>query len=94
MRKQTLFCLLMTAIAMAGVLPVLMSAKNLDEEAYLKENVEALSEVVNSSDSICYSEYEFSLIRRVLVCGKCEIKWGKGITEGGRCTISDEEEEE
>lgn len=92
--RKTLSFLLMAAIVMLCVLPVLTSAKNLDEEAYLKENVEALSEVVNSSDSICYSEYEFSLIRRVLVCGKCEIKWGKGITEGGRCTISDEEEDE
>ncbi len=92
--RKTLSFLLMAAIVMLCVLPVLTSAKNLDEEAYLKENVEALSEVVNSSDSICYCEYEFSLIRRVLVCGNCEIKWGKGITEGGRCTISDEEEDE
>lgn len=56
--------------------------------ALQKENIEVLADDEANppvSYSNCYSQYDFSLIKRVLRCGDCIYRWGVGTEEGGVC---------
>lgn len=71
--------------------PFFLIANNMDKDSFVKENAKALM-VLRDSSSICFNQYDFSLFKRVLICIHCEYAWGKGITEGGYCSVSIEEE--
>ena len=64
--------------------------KHINKNSFLKANVEALSETNDYSYSTCYNDFEFSLIRRVLVCISCDIHWGKGLSESGICVTDND----
>ena len=91
---KKLSIILFAAIAILVTMSWSLYTVDEPENTLMCENVKALADIGNSSDSICYSEYNFHLTRRVLICLDCVYRWGKGITEGGHCIVTDEEEEE
>lgn len=67
---------------------IVLFANKTSNPIFFYQNLEALADPEGGSISECYSEYTFHLTKRVLACGDCTIKWGRGTTIGGICSTS------
>lgn len=80
---KTKYALIAAVLLAAATVTSVKSFK--ETTSLLDANVEALADGENVNSSICYSEYNFHLIKRVLVCVECTYKWGYGTKIGGFC---------